>query len=67
MKSKKQQDKQKYLTLVKEHRFKRSEGNRLSVRHMATTTINIEENIVNLTSNSHLKDVMLLNYHIELN
>jgi len=39
MKSKKQQQKQKPLTSVKEHQFKRSGGNRLPTGRLATTTV----------------------------
>jgi hypothetical protein len=63
MKSKKQQQKKKHLTLVKEHQFKRSEGNQLPARHLATKKINIEGTIVNLTSSSsHRSDVVKLSH-----
>jgi len=63
MKSKKQQQKQKPLTLVKEHQFKRSEGNRLPTGRLATSTINIDKSIVNLTlSSSRRSDAVKLSH-----
>jgi hypothetical protein len=52
MKSKKQQHKQKYSTLIKEPQFKRSVNNRSSAKHLTTTTVNADENIVNITTSS---------------
>ena len=52
MKSKKQQHKQKHSTLAKEPQFKRSEGNRSSIKRRIATTINEDENIVNPTTRS---------------
>ncbi len=64
IRSKKQQRKQKQSTLIQERQFKRSDGNSSSTKHrLKTTTINVDESIINQTTNSSYKSNIIDSSH----